>query len=101
VVSSAVPELLEIRGRELVERIAGQVTERLGEAEVLWSRVSREPEATVAVRPGVTLPDTDRERVALAGAWRAAPWPPTMEAAVRSGRAAARMLSDLPTKVAV
>ena len=101
VVSSAAPELLEIRGRELVERIAGQVTERLGEAEVLWSRVSREPEATVAVRPGLKLPDTDREGIALAGAWRAAPWPPTMEAAVRSGRAAARMLSDLPTKVAV
>jgi hydroxysqualene dehydroxylase len=101
VVSSAAPELLEIRGRELVERIADQVTERLGEAEVLWSRVSREPEATVAVRPGLKLPDTDRERIALAGAWRAAPWPPTMEAAVRSGRAAARMLSDLPTKVVV
>ena len=101
VVSSAAPELLEIRGRELVERIAGQVTERLGEAEVLWSRVSREPEATVAVRPGLRLPDTDRDGIALAGAWRAAPWPPTMEAAVRSGRAAAHMLSDLPTKVAV
>jgi hydroxysqualene dehydroxylase len=100
VVSSAAPELLEIRGRELVDRIAGQVTDRLGEAEVLWSRVSREPEATVAVRPGLTLPASDRDGVALAGAWRAAPWPPTMESAVRSGRAAVRMLSDLPTKVA-
>jgi squalene-associated FAD-dependent desaturase len=99
VVSSAAPELLEIRGRELVERIAAQVTERLGEAEVLWSRVSREPEATIAVRPGLTLPETEREGVALAGAWRASPWPPTMEAAVRSGRAAAQVLSDLPTRV--
>ena len=102
IVSSAAPELLEIRGRELVDRVAGQVTERLGEAEVLWSRVSREPEATVAVRPGLALPASDRDGVALAGAWRAAPWPPTMESAVRSGRAAVRrMLSDLPTKVAV
>ncbi|MGN6430507.1 MAG: hydroxysqualene dehydroxylase HpnE [Gaiellaceae bacterium] len=101
VVSSAAPELLGIRGRELVDRIAGQVTERLGEAEVLWSRVSREPEATVAVRPGVKLPDSDRDGIALAGAWRAAPWPPTMESAVRSGRAAARMLSGMTTKVAV
>ena len=101
VVSSAAPELLEIRGRELVDRIAGQVTERLGEAEVLWSRVSREPEATVAIRPGLRLPDSDRSGIALAGAWRAAPWPPTMESAVRSGRAAARMLSDMTTKVAV
>src|SRR5262249_43229270 len=100
VVSSAAPELLEIRGRELVDRIAGQVTERLGEAEGLWSRVSREPEATVAVRPGLTLPDSGRDGVALAGAWRAAPWPPTMESAVRSGRAAARMLSEVATNVA-
>ncbi|HYX75710.1 MAG TPA: FAD-dependent oxidoreductase [Gaiellaceae bacterium] len=101
VVSSAAPELLEIRGRELVDRIAGQVTDRLGGAEVLWSRVSREPEATVAVRPGPALPASDRDWVALAGAWRAAPWPPTMESAVRSGRAAVRKLSDAATKVAV
>ena len=53
VVSSGVPELLEVRGRELVDRIAGQLTERLGAAELLWSRVSREPYATIALRPGV------------------------------------------------
>src|SRR5256885_3579903 len=34
VVSSAAPELLEIRGRELVDLIAGQVTQRLGAADV-------------------------------------------------------------------
>src|SRR5207237_8592605 len=38
VVSSGVPELMEIRGRELVERIASEVTERLGRAELEWSR---------------------------------------------------------------
>jgi hypothetical protein len=53
VVSSGVPELLPVRGRELVEQIAGQLTERLGDAELLWSRVSREPYATIALRPGV------------------------------------------------
>jgi hydroxysqualene dehydroxylase len=100
VVSSAVPELLEVRGRELVDLIAGQVTKRLGPAGVLWSRVSREPEATIAVRPGLRRPPTVRDELALAGAWLAAPWPPTMEGAVRSGRAAARMLSDVATKVA-
>jgi len=100
VVSSAAPELLAIRGRELVELIAAQLTERLGPAELLWSRVSREPEATIAVRPGTTRPDAEREGVVLAGAWLAAPWPPTMESAVRSGRAAARMLSGMATKVA-
>ena len=99
VVSSAAPELLEIRGRELVDLIAGQVTERLGAAEVLWSRVSREPEATIAVRPGLSRPPAARDELALAGAWLAAPWPPTMEAAVRSGRAAASMLSAVATKV--
>jgi squalene-associated FAD-dependent desaturase len=101
VVSSAVPELLEIRGRELVDLIAGQVTERLGPADVLWSRMSREPEATIAVRPGLSRPPAAREELALAGAWLAAPWPPTMEAAVRSGRAAAHLLSEVATKVAV
>jgi hydroxysqualene dehydroxylase len=101
VVSSAAPELLEIRGRELVDLISGQVTERLGPAEVLWSRVSREPEATIAVRPGVSRPPAGRDELALAGAWLAAPWPPTMEGAVRSGRAAASMLSDVATRVTV
>ena len=100
VVSSAVPELLEVRGRELVDLIADQVTQRLGPAEVLWSRVSREPEATIAVRPGLRRPPTARDELALAGAWLEAPWPPTMEGAVRSGRAAARMLSEVATKVA-
>ncbi len=41
-----------MRGRGLVDRIAGQLTERLGAAELLWSRVSREPYATIAAHPG-------------------------------------------------
>jgi hypothetical protein len=91
VVSSGVPELLEIRGRELVERIAGQLTDRLGPAELLWSRVSREPYATVALRPGADRPGiaTARPGVVRAGAWTDTGWPATMESAVRSGRAAA------------
>jgi squalene-associated FAD-dependent desaturase len=101
VVSSAAPELLGIRGRELVDLMAGQVTERLGAAELLWSRVSREPEATIAVRPGLARPTAEQDEATLAGAWLAAPWPPTMEGAVRSGRRAARMLSDVATKVRV
>jgi hypothetical protein len=104
VVSSGVPELMEVRGRELVERIAGQVTERLGHAELLWSRISREPNATVALRPGTAAlrpgPLTERPHVTRAGAWTATGWPATMESAVRSGRTAARLLSDVTTKVA-
>jgi squalene-associated FAD-dependent desaturase len=102
VVSSGVPELLEVRGRELVDRIAGQLTERLGSAELLWSRVSREPYATIALRPGVERPgvETTRPGVARAGAWTDTGWPATMESAVRSGRAAARyVLSSAAARV--
>ena len=104
VVSSGVPELLEIRGRELVERIAAQVTERLGDATLLWSRVSREPRAMIALRPGTAAlrpgPRTSRSNVVRAGAWTDTGWPVTMESAVRSGRVAARVLSDVKTKIA-
>jgi hydroxysqualene dehydroxylase len=96
VVSSGVPELMDVRGRELVDRIAGQVTDRLGRAELVWSRVSREPNATIALRPGVPRPgvDTERANVARAGTWTDTGWPATMESAVRSGRVAARRLLD-------
>ena len=92
VVSSGVPELLEIRGRELVDTIAGQLTERLGEGELLWSRVSREPYATIALRPGAERPkvETLRPNVVRAGSWTDTGWPATMESAVRSGRRAAQ-----------
>jgi squalene-associated FAD-dependent desaturase len=105
VVSSGVPDLLELRGRELVERISGQVTDRLGAAELVWSRVSREPRATVALRPGAESlragTRTSRPNVVRAGAWTNTGWPATMESAVRSGRrAAAHLLSDVATKVA-
>ncbi|HEY7421931.1 MAG TPA: hydroxysqualene dehydroxylase HpnE [Gaiellaceae bacterium] len=102
VVSSGVPELLPVRGRELVERIAGQLTERLGAAELLWSRVSREPYATVALRPGVERPgvETSRRNVARAGTWTDTGWPATMESAIRSGRTAAQhILSSASAKV--
>ena len=102
VVSSGVPGLMEIRGRDLVDRIAGEVTARLGGAEVLWSRVSREPEATIALRPGVqrAAPGLVRPGLARAGAWTETGWPATMESAVRSGRVAARaLLSEVTTKV--
>lgn len=94
VVSSGVPELMEVRGRELVDRIAGQLTERLGSAELVWSRVSREPNATIALRPGTERPgaETARPNVVRAGTWTDTGWPATMESAVRSGRAAAKNL---------
>jgi squalene-associated FAD-dependent desaturase len=98
VVSSGVPELLEIRGRELVDSIAGQITDRLGAADLLWSRVSREPYATIALRPGVARPgvETALPHVVRAGAWTDTGWPATMESAVRSGRAAAQHVLSRP-----
>jgi uncharacterized protein with NAD-binding domain and iron-sulfur cluster len=104
VVSSGAPELLELRGRELVERIASELTGRLGAAELLWSRVSREPAATIAVRPGSERhrpgPRTRRANVTRAGAWTATGWPATMEGAIRSGLAAARALTAARAEVA-
>jgi squalene-associated FAD-dependent desaturase len=96
VVSSGVPELLETRGRELVELMRRELTDRLGGAELLWSRVSREPAATFAGRPGTASlrpgPRTRSPNVTRAGAWTATGWPATMESAVRSGRLAAQAL---------
>ena len=105
VVSSGAPELEALRGRELVDLIAGALTDRLGAAELLWSRVSREPAATIAVRPGSEAERpgsaTGRAGVVRAGAWTATGWPPTMESAVRSGcTAARRLLAEVGTKAA-
>jgi squalene-associated FAD-dependent desaturase len=98
VVSSGAPELLEVRGRALVDLLAGELTSRLGAAELLWSRVSREPAATFAALPGTAARrrgvETGRPGVARAGAWTDTGWPATMESAVRSGRAAARHLLE-------
>jgi squalene-associated FAD-dependent desaturase len=98
VVASGVPELADTRARELVDIVADDLTSRLGRAEVLWSRVSREPAATFAGRPGTAahrLPaETGRPGVVRAGAWTATGWPATMESAVRSGHRAAQLILD-------
>ncbi len=100
VVASGAPDLAATRGRELVHVMAEALTARLGPAEVLWSRVSREPEATFAGRPGTAgrRPGTEtaRPNVVRAGAWTRTGWPATMEGAIRSGRTAARALLAAP-----
>jgi squalene-associated FAD-dependent desaturase len=100
VVSSGAPELLELRGRALVERMATELTGRLGRAELAWSRVSREPAATFAGRPGTAAlrppATTARPNVVRAGAWTQTGWPATMESAVRSGHVAAAALRGHP-----
>jgi squalene-associated FAD-dependent desaturase len=98
VVSSGVPDLVQTRGRDLVELITRELTERFGRADLLWSRVSREPAATFAGRPGTAAlrpgPRTNRPNVVRAGAWTQTGWPATMEGAILSGRNAARVLTD-------
>jgi squalene-associated FAD-dependent desaturase len=104
VVSSGVPELMDIRGRELVDLMRDELTGRFGPAELLWSRVSREPAATFAGIPGTAArrrgARTSRFNVVRAGAWTDTGWPATMESAVRSGRRAAELLSEVATKLA-
>ncbi|MBD0291522.1 MAG: FAD-dependent oxidoreductase [Thermoleophilia bacterium] len=104
VVASGAPELAATRGRGLVELMAGALSERLGRAELLWSRVSREPAATFLGAPGTAAhrlgAATGRPNVARAGAWTDTGWPATMESAVRSGRAAARLVHDFASRTA-
>ena len=92
VVASGVPELVAVRGRELVDLMAKELTDRLGHAGLLWSRVSREPAATFAGRPGTAMlragANTGRPNVVRAGAWTNTGWPATMEGAIRSGHRA-------------
>jgi uncharacterized protein with NAD-binding domain and iron-sulfur cluster len=80
-----------------------ELTSRLGPAELLWSRVSREPAATFAGRPGSARlrrgTRTGRPNVVRAGAWTETGWPATMEGAIRSGRLAARTIMSV-TEVA-
>ena len=84
--------------------IADALRRRPGPAEIVWSRVSREPAATFAGRPGTEAlrPDaaTGRENVVRAGAWTKTGWPATMEGAIRSGKTAARLLAASATRVA-
>lgn len=104
VVASGASELASIRGRELVDLVARELTERLGDARLVWSRVSREPAATFAARPGTGAlrpgPETGRPNIVRAGAWTNTGWPATMESAVLSGRRAAEVLTSVGQRVA-
>ena len=72
----------------------GRMFPGVAQARVLSSLVTREHHATFRAEPGSSAhrePPRSRLRgLALAGAWTATGWPPTMEGAVRSGLAGAR-----------
>ena len=81
----ALDELCERCHRELAQAIPGLGTP-------LWSRAVAEKRATIACTPNVRKPQTETPdpRVFLAGDYTDPDYPPTLEAAVRSGVRAAR-----------
>lgn len=68
----------------------------LAGANLIRGAATRNPEGTYLARPGSPRPGprTNLPNVAVAGAWTATGWPDTMESAVRSGIAAARVLLE-------
>lgn len=80
-------------GPEVVEAL-GAIFPEAGKARVLSTFVTREHHATFRAVPGSArhraAARTALPGLALAGAWTATGWPPTMEGAVRSGLSAAR-----------
>jgi predicted NAD/FAD-dependent oxidoreductase len=58
----------------------------------LWSQVIAEKRATIACTPGLKRPEIQTAGVFLAGDYTDAEYPPTLEAAVRSGVRAASMI---------
>jgi predicted NAD/FAD-dependent oxidoreductase len=79
-------ELAETCHRELAKA-------KLAGAKPLWTRVIAEKRATIACTPGLRRPEVSANGVMLAGDYMDPEYPPTLEAAVRSGvRAAAAIL---------
>ena len=60
----------------------------------LWSRVIAEKRATISCTPGLQRPDVKCNGVILAGDYTDPEYPPTLEAAVRSGVRAARLITQ-------
>jgi squalene-associated FAD-dependent desaturase len=93
---SAAREAVAMPEADLVELCARELSlaePALRGVSPLHGGAVRDPEATVVAPPGTRRPGTSTNvaNVVLAGAWTGTGWPATMESAVRSGRAAARI----------
>ncbi|MDE2966366.1 MAG: hydroxysqualene dehydroxylase HpnE [Chloroflexota bacterium] len=98
---SGAHDLVDLSQAEIVARVERAVRRALRRTEgatLLATRVVKESEATFRPKPGMNAhrvrPRTSIRNLVLAGAWTATGWPATMESAVRSGRAAARVLLE-------
>ena len=60
----------------------------------LWTRVIAEKRATITCTPGLRRPEVNANGVILAGDYTDAEYPPTLEAAVRSGVRAAHLATQ-------
>jgi squalene-associated FAD-dependent desaturase len=78
-------ELAETCHRELTK-------EKLVTGKPLWARVIAEKRATITCAPGLKRPDVKCNGVTLAGDYTDPEYPPTLEAAVRSGVRAANLI---------
>ena len=78
-------ELAGICHRELAK-------ENLVREKPLWTQVIAEKRATISCTPGLRRPEVKRNGVILAGDYTDPEYPPTLEAAVRSGVRAARLI---------
>ena len=80
---------------ELCHRELSAALPALQRATLRHGAATRDRDATFVPSPGLRRPGpaTACARVVIAGAWTDTGWPATMESAVRSGRAAARILA--------
>ncbi|HWE57508.1 MAG TPA: hydroxysqualene dehydroxylase HpnE [Acidimicrobiales bacterium] len=98
---SAADHLISERPQDLITSTVGALAALLPEvpsARLISSLVTKERRATFRAAPGTAgarpAPETNLPGLVLAGAWTDTGWPATMEGAVLSGRAAARILSS-------